>query len=74
MYSLGIVNMRFFTPAALAPLLAVTAASSVPATTINTDILAAQGLLHLASYEIKQAFAGVKQNCTIANAYIRKEW
>lgn len=66
--------MRFSSSVALAPLLAVSAASSWPALTIDTDILAAKGLLNLASYQITQLFAGVKQTCTLANASVRREW
>jgi tyrosinase len=66
--------MRFSSTVALAPLLAVSAASSTPALTIGSDILAAKGLLNLASYQIHQLFNGVKQTCTLANASIRREW
>jgi hypothetical protein len=66
--------MRFSTAAALAPLLAVSTASSLPALTIDSDILAAKGLFNLGAYQITQLFAGVKQTCTLANASIRREW
>jgi tyrosinase len=68
------VTMRFSPTVALAPLLAVSAASSLPAITIDSDILAAKGLLNLATYQITQLFAGVKQTCTLANAAVRREW
>jgi tyrosinase len=42
-----------------------------PATTVQTDKLAAQGLVNLAKYEAKQY---PHATCNTGHAYVRKEW
>lgn len=69
--------MRFSVPVAIAPLVALSAATSTtykPAATVDTDILAAKGLLNLAIYEVQQAFQGNQGSCTLGNVAIRREW
>lgn len=59
-----------------APVLAATAAVAfTPASTVQTDILAAKGLLNLAVYQFEQAVAGKNQGtCSLTNVSVRKEW
>ncbi|KAF8851192.1 tyrosinase [Acephala macrosclerotiorum] len=59
-----------------APVLAASAAVAfTPASTVQTDILAAKGLLNLAAYEFEQAVAGQKQgSCSLSNVVVRREW
>ncbi|KAI9744548.1 MAG: hypothetical protein M1818_002077 [Claussenomyces sp. TS43310] len=45
-----------------------------PAPTIETDILAANGFLNLANYQLKQAFSGARPTCTLQNVAVRREW
>ncbi|KAH6671794.1 tyrosinase [Halenospora varia] len=69
--------MRFSVPVAIAPLVALSAATGTtykPAATVDTDILAAKGLLNLAIYEVQQAFQGNQGSCTLGNVAIRREW
>lgn len=43
-----------------------------PANTWKTDLLAANGLIQLAEYEV---FSGQRQaNCSLANAAVRRDW
>ncbi|KAF4617957.1 hypothetical protein G7Y89_g15025 [Cudoniella acicularis] len=65
--------MRFSHSVAVAPLLALSAAYN-PAPTIQTDILAANGLLNLAIHEVQQAFQGKQSSCTLGNVKVRREW
>ena len=53
---------------------AVSAVSSsfwLPASTIQTDILAAKGLVNLAFYELTNPPSG---SCNLLNAAVRREW
>jgi tyrosinase len=66
--------MRFHTSALLAPLMVANAAAFTPASTTQTDLLAAKGLVNLAINQIEKAFTGTKSTCTLANAHVRREW
>ncbi|RDL39904.1 Di-copper centre-containing [Venustampulla echinocandica] len=57
-----------------APLVAVTSAITLPASTLGTDLLAAKGLINLAVNGIEKAFKGQQGSCTLANVAVRKEW
>lgn len=67
--------MRFYSFAAVtAPLLASAATAYTPASTFGTDILAAEGMLNLAAYQLEQAFKGNTGSCTLQNVAVRREW
>jgi tyrosinase len=66
--------MRFSSPALWVPLLAYAVTAFTPASTANTDVLAANGLLNLAVYELEQALQGKQGSCTLSNVAVRREW
>ena len=66
--------MRFQDLAFCVSLLAPAASAFTPASTTATDVLAANGLLNLAIYEVEQALAGNQGTCTLSNVAIRREW
>jgi len=47
-------------------------AAYTPASTIETDLLAALGLLKLAAYQVESG--GPKSSCNLGNAAVRQEW
>lgn len=65
------INMRF-SSVILAPLFALsTVAAYTPASTANTDQLAADGLSNLATWA---ADGNLNGSCTLENAAVRREW
>lgn len=66
--------MRFQSLSVWAPVLASAASAFTPASTIQTDILAATGLFNLAVYEFEQSLKGKSSTCSLSNVSVRKEW
>lgn len=69
--------MRFQSLRVLVPVIAASAASAAtftPASTIQTDILAATGLFNLAVYEFELSVQGKAGSCSLSNVSVRKEW
>ncbi len=56
------------------PLVTSATAAYTPASTLKTDILAAEGLLNLAINQVELALEGQQGSCNLANAAVRREW
>ena len=68
-------KMRFQSTVWVPVLAASAAVAFTPASTVQTDILAAKGLFNLAVYEFEQAVSGQKQgSCSLSNVAVRREW
>ena len=63
-----------FTLATAAVVLAAVASAYTPASTSQTDALAAKGLLNLAVYHEQEAMSGVQNSCSLQNVAVRREW
>lgn len=57
-----------------APLLTSAATAYTPASTTQTDLLAAKGLLNIGVSQIQLAVKGQLGSCTLANVAVRREW
>jgi tyrosinase len=57
-----------------APLLASAATAYTPASTTQTDLLAANGFLNLGINQLQLALSGKLATCTLANVAVRREW
>jgi len=64
-------NMRFTSALVAVPLASAATTKFTAASTTGTDLLAAEGLIKLAAYELKNHPAAT---CNTTSGYVRQEW